>query len=261
MTRRLGCALVGSVVLAAAGTAAASIMTLDPSAFASGQYVSYATAGVTLSTMTLVPVGTVGGRTEYGPDLGPVYSFDDTFSPSPGGSGGAPGDWYTLNGLGSVAPSTCLQGCAGPSSLTVQWLRVDFSSPVMQVDVLQQQNLENNAEVAAFDSAGDLVGECAGYAEGAVQGYYPCMSVAPSQFSGSGTLLERPWADYSIVDGSADIRTLLIGCTLDDASNVGTIQYGTVPEPGSLGLIALGLLGLAWAHRRSLVASRRSPSL
>jgi hypothetical protein len=213
--------------------------------------VSYATPGVTLSTMTLVPVGTAGARTEYRPNLGPVYAFGETLSPTPGGSGAAPGDWYTSNGLGSVEPSTCLQGCSGPSSLSVQWLRVEFTAPVSFVDVLQQQDFENNAEVAAFNSAGELVGDCSGYAEGASEGDFPCISINPSQFSGS-VLAERPWANYSILDGSADISTLLIGCTLDDESNVGTIEYGTVPEPASLGLIGLGLVCLAYWQRRRL---------
>jgi predicted benzoate:H+ symporter BenE len=83
---RVSISVVGGIALLAACTAYADITTIDPASFASGQYVSYATAGVTLSTMTLVPVETLPSEEIlYGTNLAPVYAFDGAFTTTPDG--------------------------------------------------------------------------------------------------------------------------------------------------------------------------------
>ena len=241
MTRNLAWALMGSLALAAAGTASADIMTIDPSSFASGQYVSYATPGVTLSTMTLVPVGTVSPlETIYGPNLGPVFASGDNFSSSTSNLWGFGG--YLLYSM-----PDCLHGCSAfPSPYNNgQWLRVDFNSPVNYVSALQSEHDVNTAsEIVAFDSSGDVVGTCLGWAGPTAPS---CSSIASS----SGNAY---WLNESIFSSSDDISTILIGDRDPNvlANEVGAIRYGTVPEPMTFGLMALGLLSLAWARRRRL---------
>jgi hypothetical protein len=120
------------------------------------------------------------------------------------------------------------------------------------VSAIQANDPSNFSEIAAFNSAGQLVAECNDGAVDAIRfGDDTCITVAPGQ--PAGTLVPALW---TVSDSLADISTVLIGSTDPiSKSEISDIEFGTphsVPEPGPLGLMAAGLaaIGLAcWRPR------------
>lgn len=253
----------GSIALLGTSTVYADLITIDPADFASGQYVSYATPGVTLSTMTLEPVEAQPyGEFLYGPKLGPVYAVDGKFSSSPDET--ALGEYWGRAGT-DVHMVNCLQGCiAGEGEAdaiaTLDWLKVDFSSPVNFVSVVQTQDDFNQAEIAAFNSAGQLVAFCEAAPINAYNGSSNpgggCLTVDPSLVDSNGRLVNGEHvipAQYSVSTSVPDIAMVLIASTdPDSSSQIGAIKYGVVPEPSTILLMAAGLAGLVCFRRKAV---------
>lgn len=235
-------------MMLAASTAAGSVLTIDPAGFSQGQDISHAIPGITLSTVTLAPTMNGGLETFYAADLGPVYAFDGTFASSPNGNDG----WGLAPYGGDDEPSSCLQGCYALGTPVGQWLRIDFNTPVNYVEALQSQNMWNAASLAAFSSTGQLLDNCLGPATYVLYGTSGCMSADAGQISQGDFTTQRPWIQYTALDGSRDISTILVA-SLDgsDGTKIGTIEYGSIPEPATYGLMGLDLIALAWTWRRN----------
>jgi hypothetical protein len=201
---------------------AQSMTTLDPSTFASGQNVSNAFAGVTLSAMSLVPDG-IDPRTGlsfYAPSYAPVYAAGNFFSPSSAGSSSY-GDW----GPGPQPPTeNCIKGCDGLVGAQFQtMLLADFAKPVNMVDALQIDNSFNGALIQAFNSHDQLVGVCFP-AIGTPQavGNYGCYSVI------NNGDFEHYQLETSI--SASNISMILVG-GYNSEDQIGKIEYETARAP------------------------------
>ena len=259
--------VVGVVALLTAFAAHADIMTINPASFSDGTYISYATPGVTLSTMTLIPGGSLdqNGAGLYVPVLSPVYAMNGAFASSSAESDFLILDWgaKALN-----APITdCLHGCstspvAGgvPSLASSPFLRVDFSDPVSLVSAIQAQgNPSSDSLLAAFNSAGQLVGECLDSPVNAIEHKSTtCISAVPGTVNSSGGINQYSSARWTVSDATADISTVIIGSYDATAhGDITEIDYGKpvgVPEPGPLGLMGAGLICMALARRKTQAA-------
>jgi hypothetical protein len=238
---RLGMkALVAAVTgLGLAAPALAGLTTIDPSTFTSGQDVSHATPGVTLSTLTLVPTSAALGVVEFEPARGPVFASGNFFIGTSNSSWDVfgPEDKYNLN-----PPETdCLLGCGllqGPGNAQPTLLDIGFNVPVSHVTVLEYARFADQPFVQAFNRQGLLVGSCV-------------EAGPPNQISGPPGCF--------ITDSTADISTVLVS-SFSGGEQIGKIQFG-VPEPATLSLLLLGLANIGLAgllrHRRG-PASRRT---
>lgn len=228
--------------LASIGPMTSHAAVIDPAGFASGQYVSYATPGVSLSTLGLVPVSPPGHYpTAFGPTFSPVFAYGNYFS----STATSASYWSTYDSVTyDVTSTNCLQGCSGSSSMSnIKLLDINFNSPVSEVSVLQYANAFNYAFIQAFNGAGQLIGYCAGDNAGSPQtlrGNAGCFNVV------DGTSINNNIWKFTISDSSADISTVLVGAG-DQSDHIGTIEYHSVPEPGMVSLLCIGFAGMAFA--------------
>lgn len=214
-----------AVGLASAPDFAATTI-LDPNNFGSGQAIT--APGVTLETETVVQAGTdSSGNPLYVPSFGSVYSDNmgagctngafpcaaigtSLFAPSPTGAlpntpnFGAGGFWGTASN--DTPAFDCSLNCtldqdAGGSVL----LRADFTNPTNFVDALGFFNGGDPTEMAAFDSAGNLVAET---------------------FNGVGS--GAGWGYVTVTTATPDIATVLIGGH-DSFRGINAIDYSNVP--------------------------------
>ena len=224
MKRRVGMWLVMALLANAAllrTVQAQWVTTLDPSLFTPGQDISNAFAGVTLSTMSLMPDGIdpVTGIPLSVPSYAPVYAAGDFFSPSATGSSTF-GDWGPF---GRSLTDNCLQVCnKGPGANLQSMLLVDFNSPVSMVSALQIANDFNGEMLQAFNSSDQLLGYCFP-SIGDLQpvGNYGCYSVVNNN-DFQHTQVETSFA-------ASDISKVLLG-GYNMSDQIGAIEVVRAPE-------------------------------
>jgi hypothetical protein len=224
MKRRLLMWLVVALIANSASlriVQAQSVTTLDPSLFTPGQDISNAFAGVTLSTMSLVPDGTDPhtGISISVPSFAPVYAAGSFFSPSSTGSSTF-GEWgpYARD-----LTDNCFQGCSSQGGSTLQsMLLVDFNSPVSMVSVFQIANDFNGEMLQAFDSADQLLGYCFP-SIGDLQpvGNYGCYSVL------NNNDFQHTQVETSFT--ASNISKVLVG-GYNTADQIGAIEVVRAPE-------------------------------
>jgi hypothetical protein len=212
--------LIGLTLLGAAGIASAGpYHTINPDEASSGPDVS-------LSTFMAVQVQPWLFPPTSGPAIPPVSAME--FVP-------LEPDVYER---GAYDPSTtnCFLGCnanlfsdyyAPEAGLTLMIAK--FTTPIDYASVVLDQSIPYGGFVQAFNNENQLIAYCSG------------SFVSEGCFSASGNSL-------GLTLFSPDIYTLAIGAYYIGAQ-VDTISYG-VPEPGTLGLLALGLAGAGFTRRR-----------
>jgi hypothetical protein len=213
--------------------------TIDPGNFPPGQDVSNAAPGVVLSTMTLTATA---DPTFVAPSLSPVYSISGLFAPSTTSV-----DWG-----GPRFPdlqTSCLNGCSSPLAGET-FLEIAFATPVSSVSVDEYQNLNNPTGFQAFDSAGNVIGTCVGYA---VNGGQSSSCYAPTG-TNSPVNGETGWT-FTFSDPN-DISYIL-ATSYDGGSpaEIGEITYVPLPDNFWLLLTGLGGLGCYLLLRRKAIAT------
>jgi hypothetical protein len=218
----------------------ATLVTIDPDDYALGTDLSHAGPGVTLQRLSQT------GITYYNPTVSSVIAAD-CFSSRCGDP-----DWTTefsapgfgnSNGWGRVE---YWYGCAstGHTGYCRDGFRVldmVFDSPTDYLQIQTGWGSDTSAFMA-FNSAGERILYCnaaqTSCGNGAVQ----------TQTFGIG----EHWTTFTVQLASADIARVVFGGFMGGA-NIGEITYNTnVPEPGTLALFSLGLLGAGLARRRKM---------
>jgi hypothetical protein len=238
----------------------ATLITVEPDDFAAGQYISYATPGVTLSTMTLTPAGVNSeGRPFYMPVYGPVYAQSVTpgctfvgFSCAGTGSNLF---GYTPTSTPSTQPvmwgeaqhaSYYLNGNTGEHLTNFQQaFRADFATPTSYVDILGQFWAGDGTWLEAFNSAGESIALCFGYPPGrdATFANSGCATAWSVNESNEG------WARYSITSLASDISFIITGGAANYRA-LDQLRFASVPEPGALGLLGAAAAAAFWLTRR-----------
>jgi len=235
MKSRLLMCLVVALVASGASLRTAeaqSVITLNPSAFASGTDVSNAFAGVTLSTMTMVSAGAdpVTGIPLWKPSYSDVYAEGNLFAQNdltPGGNFGMQTAlWGTVLQPESGA-GNCFQVCIGgsfpqdPNVSGVSNLLVTFNGPVNFASALQIGNFADGEFLDAFNSSDQLVAQCIPSFDTLAIGNYGCFSVLNTQYI-SGYQLETSVA-------ASDISKILLG-GYNQGAEIGAIEAVRAPE-------------------------------
>jgi PEP-CTERM motif len=223
MARNLTCALIGTAALAITSTAAAAVMTLNSSELGSTHGMFDATARAMLATATSLGVEATAdadGATVAGGK--PGYAIAGLLVSRAADDGRNPPDpsAFLLN--------FCSQRCIDLNSTVGKWLGAYVASAEQFMDSLSSRGWNVFDEVFAFDGPG----------------------LPPSECQGGTTDHD---ADSCVAAGRGR-RTRAAFATADDgglsAAGDGGDAPGSVPEPGTLGLMALGLAGIALAARR-----------
>jgi hypothetical protein len=236
-----------------AGKAHATLITVEPDDFTAGRYISFATSGVRLSTMTVTFAGmNEHGSPVYAPVYGPVFAqevssicvtthcaatgskvFSHTYDPDPG----AIALWGEAHHAGEYL-------FGGPSDWVSRFrnaLRVDFDRATDYVDILGQFFAGDGTWLEAFNSSGESLGTCYGYPWAS----NPCASA----FSVFGSANEG-WARYSITRASTDIAFIIAGGAANYRA-LDQLRFAVVSEPGPLAILCAGLIAVAL--RRAVV--------
>lgn len=220
-TAILGAAISGLTASAVGSDLTAAIITVDPDAFSDGTDISNAFNGVTLSVID-------GGG-------GPVFSRTDgaastgsrTFGNS-AASGAIPElIWFEGDGFNPNPP--------GPGPV----LRVDFgvSTDFVAIDIINQDTFDGGVLRAfnAFDVEIATV-----------------LSIVTGQFGAA----PAPQI-LSVSLGAADIAYVTVaGQSAQDSVHLDNLQFNqitTIPEPGVVALLGLGLMGMGFVRRRHAV--------
>jgi hypothetical protein len=243
---RVVAVLAGSLMAAAAH---ANLMTIEPDDYAANQDISNVVAGAHLSAITKMSDGTVVSSDVFAREL------PSTCDPSPGlptcaatgqklfGHNSAP--LASANLWGEVEDaSKYFQG--GPSPLFRTVLRVDFDTPTDYVDVLGAFWEGDSVGMAAFNSAGQLIGDCIrdgvpGGAPGDCRSVFSADAIGPSGIFG--------WYRTAFQSTAADIAFVLIGGAAN-YRQLDQIRFAAIPEPASAGLLITGLAAMLLARRR-----------
>ena len=211
-----------------------------------------------VSAPTFADLITVGGPGSQG--LAQVFDltltptsqaniFDLTSTPSPGGGDGSFDDFQT-------SALSCVHGCSlsgTPIPIDPQaWgtLDVKFTNGTNFVGAEVSPVFDGEVRLIALNSSGNVIDGC----DGEIIGGMPPLIVGSCGFATSfnpstqfGTFqLSAPGISEVLISGSASCG----GCGLPGAASVAGVEFSSVPEPGTLALFVLGVLGLGFVRRR-----------
>jgi hypothetical protein len=228
----------------------ATLISIEPDNFAPGQDISDAVAGVRISAVSRMADGTIVTSAVF------AHEFPASCTPSPGMPTCAatgqkvfthdvpPLGAFNLWGEVEDAREHYQRGQGDTTSFRTV-LRLDFLAPTDHVDVLGAFWENGGVGIAAFNAAGQFVGECI---RGGVPATEPgdCRSVfSPDAIGPNG---RSGWYRSTIETSIADISFVLIGGA-GNYRQLDQIRFA-IPEPATSGLLALGMAGLLLSRRR-----------
>lgn len=217
----------------------ATLVTIDPDDYALGTDLTHAGPGLTLQTLSQ------RGITYYDPAILPVIAADcasssvrcgdpdytSEFGSTTSSVYGVIENWYGCSSVGHTG--YCRDG--------FRVLDMVFDSPT---DYLQIETGWGSDPPAfmAFNSAGERVLYCSAFQASCGNGAVQTQTVGVGEH----------WSIMTVQLASADIARVVFGGQMGGA-NIGEITYNVhVPEPGTLALLSLGLLGAGLARRRKV---------
>ncbi len=243
MRMGIGLARIVAIALAFFGTSSsyATTITIEPDDYAPGTDVSNVVEGVTLQVYGFNGTGS--------PYLAPVYVMSNPhcettsdcdavtgtsgFSPNSSGFGSLT-SWATGGGI--TQPWDCFvqMACAAGSGFTA--LLIAFDRPTEFFEISGAWN-QDWIMAIAFDSSRNFLSA----------------SSMGSVFSGcyvAGGDLEYCHNTIDLTSDTASISYVLVSSWYGIAS-LDRLQFRSVPEPGTLALLGLGLVGLGISRRKS----------
>lgn len=242
MNRPTWTVLVSLLTGIASFEAQATLITIDPDDFAAGSVVSNASPHVTLRTFrkrfddpgvlpgfSTVLVDTCPGASSDCASTGNKV-FSDGFGPVDtwGAFGGsilsATGCFRDL-GLGVVDPS-----CTERFNVML----MSFADATDFVSISGRFWAQDATHLYGFDESFNLIGDMSS-------------AVDFSVCSGPGSTTDYCSVTTTLTSGSRDIRYVLAG-GWSNGTSLDNLQF-SVPEPGTLALLAVGLLGIGLARR------------
>jgi PEP-CTERM motif len=222
------CAVV--LLTAFAMPARADLIVVDPNDFAVGTDLSTLFPGLTMAKLTNLPNSDgLNGFPTYQPVASPVYAVSTYHVPDGLSVGG-----HTVDLLDYWDCSRSISGspwCG--SSWNVLELRFDSPTDFLSIDT---RFFMDTPDIIAYDAFGDVLDL---RAQGSRRDTYSDLTF-PGGWSFGTITVERT---------HADIARVVYGGYIGNTTPV-RIVYG-VPEPTTLGLMGLGLFGVALLKRRS----------
>jgi len=251
------------LVATAGGPAHATLITIDAANYTVGTDISTVAPGVTLSTFT--NVGDVVGR--FDPVFIQENPFGTDLEPRAFGHADLPGPsdvpWNFHNMRGGAQP--CLQdGSCDPDVFSRFYaLYASFSLPTdyVSVNVHYNQFGYDGSLLRAFDSFGNVLSTCRVW--GSSQDRNPQSGLFPDLDSPDCGAIQRRYdcdqanncaSDYTafISLPASDIAYVLWGSDNSDSTgaSISSLQFRSVPEPATFGLLAIGGLMAAFTRRK-----------
>jgi hypothetical protein len=237
-------AIACGVLFMASMPSRAAIISINPDYYADGANISNATAGVTLSAFNWA--GGFFDPAVSTPDLAPIFASAcgacGPFSGQHVFSGG-----LSENYFGGFRDYNVLAGVVGGNPPTqvgaFNLFRADFAAPTNFVQVIAGAGGEEFTFVTAFDTDDNAVGSCS-LGSGSLCDLY----LTPEY-----TDVRTGAYQLSISTGTNNIAYLLAGGGIASTRIQSLTFVRSVPEPATLGLFAVSLVGFGIARRRSVL--------